>query len=464
MLTENFELQKAEKALLGLLLHDCKLTPSVVHELKPEFFSNDVHSIIYNSILQLWDSFEPADVYTVSWHLQKTDLLAATGGDIYLQYLLSQKGQPQHLTHYIEVIIDSFIVTHAKKIGLQLYKSMEQENLKPKSVITAAVKELNELYECFYREKSKSIAELIHSSVMEKDNTPVQQKNINSGYVEFDNYHGGLSKGEYIIIGGRPGMGKTTFLLNLAANLAKTNHPVLYYSYESSGEHLMKKVIGLELEIPMSHLTNNKLEEWEWEKIKYGAVQIDKWPLYFKESTSREIDELIVNIRRMKSGRNIEVVIVDYLQMIEPVNKRISREQTISEASRRLKQLARELDIVVIVSSQLSRQVETRTGNKRPQLSDLRDSGAIEQDADKVLFIYRPEYYRLEETDYGESTAGLAEMIVAKNRNGVVGFFNLQFIPRYGKFTERDNAEKYYTNQFQKMREDEFKDETQTPF
>lgn len=464
MLTENFELQKAEQALLGLLIVDNKLTPSVVHELKPEFFSNDVHAIIYNSILKLWDSYEKVDVFTVSWYLQKTDLLSICGGDVYLQFLLSQKGEPQHLRYYMEIITEAFIINQAKKIGLDLYKSMEQIKAKPKTVISAAIRELNELCECFYQEKSRSISDLIHTSVMERNKDHPSEKTIITGYTEFDSAYGGLAKGEYLIIGGRPGMGKTSFLLNLASNLSKSGTAVLYLSYESNAEHLMRKIIGMELEIPLSHLTKGELDEHEWDSIKTGAEEIDKWPLFIKESISRGIEDLAINIRRMKSGKNVDVVIVDYLQMIEPINKRVSREQAISEVSRRMKQLARELDIAIVVSSQLSRQVETRTGNKRPQLVDLRESGAIEQDADKVLFIYRPEYYHLEENELGESAFGLAEMIVAKNRNGVIGQFNLQFIPRYGKFEERNNAGKYYENQFQKMREDEFKDETHAPF
>ncbi len=464
MLTENFELQKAEQALLGLLLADNKLTPSVVHELKPEFFNNDVHGIIYNSILKLWDSIEAIDIYTVSWHLRKTDLLSACGGDVYLQFLLSQKGEAQHLRHYMELVNEAYIINQAKKIGLDLFKTMEQATTKPQIAITSTIKELNELCECFYQEKSKSISDLIHASVMERNKVQQFGKGINTGYAEFDKSYGGLAKGEYLIIGGRPGMGKTSFLLNLALNLSKKGTGVLYLSYESNPEYLMRKIIAMELEIPLSHLTKGDLNDQEWNAIKTRAVDIDKWPLFIKESLSHGVDDLTNQIRRIKSGKNVDVVIVDYLQMIEPLNKRVSREQAISEVSRRMKQLARELDIAIVVSSQLSRQVETRTGNKIPMLVDLRESGSIEQDADKVLFIYRPEYYRLEENEFGESSFGLAEMIIAKNRNGVTGQFNLQFIPRYGKFEERNNAGKYYENQFQKMREAEFKDDIQSPF
>lgn len=458
MQTDTLELQKAEQSLLGLLISHNNLINEAIPELKPEYFSNEVNQVVYHSIITLWNNGNPVDALVLIQYLKQTEMLETVGGEPYIHFIAAQKGLPQHLDYYLETIINGHILARGKSIGFNLIRELEEGTGETKAVISNTVKDLHRLLDCFYNEKTHSISELIANVPLTDNRENSVGKNIPSGFSEFDTYYGGFTKGEYVLLGGRPGMGKSTLLINLAINIAKAGKGVLYFSYEMSSDHLMKRVMSAELEIPLGHYSAKKLNNQELEKLKNATAFFENWPLYFKESTSLGFEELMVTIRRLKSGKNVEVVMVDYLQLIESFKQRIPREQALAGISGKLKQLARELDIVIIASSQLSRQVETRTGNKRPQLSDLRESGALEQDADKVLFLYRPEYYRLDEFEDGDPAQGLAEVMLAKNRNGAMGDFRLRFLPRFGKFIEIAEGEKYFVNQFNTMRAEEFND------
>ena len=261
---------------------------------------------------------------------------------------------------------------------------------------------------------------------------------VPSGFTELDRITNGWQRSDLIIVAARPGMGKTAFTLALAKNAALDfNRPVAFFSLEMSALQLTHRLMSMVAEIPGSKLRNAQLEDYEWQKLNSAVERFSEVPIYIDDTPAINIFELRAKCRRLKMHHDIQMVVVDYLQLMAagPDQKRGgTREQEISAISRALKTMAKELDVPVIALSQLSRAVETRGGNKRPQLSDLRDSGAIEQDADIVLFIYRPDYYEMEADPTISKDA--AELLISKHRNGALGTVNMKFISQFAKFTD----------------------------
>ncbi len=243
---------------------------------------------------------------------------------------------------------------------------------------------------------------------------------MDTGFINLDRITGGFATGEYIIIGGRPGMGKTTLMVNLARQMAR-EHPLLYFTYEMNSLMLTSRFLSAMSEVPLDHILQGRLNEDERSKVAAAGESLQHLHLSVNESGNLSVRALRLHCERMVKERGVRIVMIDYLQLMGAYRFRNHRDIEIGYLSRELKTMAQDLDVCVIVSSQLSRAVETRGGGHRPVLSDLRDSGSIEQDADKVIFLYRPEYYMIEEWEDGESTQGDMELIIAKNRNGVCG-------------------------------------------
>ncbi len=285
--------------------------------------------------------------------------------------------------------------------------------------------------------KAENIGSVVVNSIPfffeENDN----KQALKSGYSELDKTFGGFSKGEYIIIGGRPSMGKSQFLVNIAMNLLDSDCGVAYFSFDLNKTHLLARMLACKSGIAANKILQNKLSAVEKTKVETVAVEISTKNLHICDATIYKIETLEAECHRLVNEHQVSVVFIDYLQLID--NKIYSgnyynRDREIGRISRIFKKISIELNIAVICSSQLSRSVETRGGEKKPYLSDLRDSGNIEQDADKVLFIYRPEYYGLTEGCNGESLKNIVEIIVAKNRNGYTGSFNIERTPEFTGF------------------------------
>ncbi|HZV44380.1 MAG TPA: DnaB-like helicase C-terminal domain-containing protein, partial [Saprospiraceae bacterium] len=264
-------------------------------------------------------------------------------------------------------------------------------------------------------------------------------------FTELDRITNGWQRSDLIIVAARPGMGKTAFTLALARNAALDfNKPVAFFSLEMSALQLTHRLMSMVAEIPGTKLRNAQLEDYEWQQLNTAVERFSEVPIYIDDTPAINIFELRAKCRRLKMHHDIQLIVVDYLQLMAagPDQKRGgTREQEISTISRALKTMAKELDVPVIALSQLSRAVETRGGNKRPQLSDLRDSGAIEQDADIVLFIYRPDYYEMEADP--TISKDQAEIMISKHRNGALGTVNLKFISQFAKFT--DPSDDFFT-------------------
>ncbi|HMR43434.1 MAG TPA: replicative DNA helicase, partial [Saprospiraceae bacterium] len=265
---------------------------------------------------------------------------------------------------------------------------------------------------------------------------------VPSGFTELDRLTSGWQKSDLIVLAARPGMGKTSFVLTLAKNAALDfGKGVVVFSLEMSSVQLVQRLVSMEAEVSSSKLRNGKLEAYEWQQINQAIERMSDAPIYIDDTAGINIFELRAKCRRLKKQHDIQLVIIDYLQLMSggQDNHRGNREQEISSISRALKGLAKELGVPVIALSQLSHQVEVRGGSKRPQLSDLRESGAIEQDADIVSFIYRPEYYQIDEDENGNSLKGIAEIIVAKHRNGALDTVKLKFKNEFAKFSDLED-------------------------
>jgi replicative DNA helicase len=259
-------------------------------------------------------------------------------------------------------------------------------------------------------------------------------RGVPSLFYDLDNFTSGWQKSDLIILAARPGMGKTSFALQLARNAASKGYPAAVFSLEMSSRQLMNRLIVAESEIYSDKIKTGNLTEYDWDKINNSVSSLIKKELYIDDTPSLSVFELRAKARRLKEQKKIELIVIDYIQLMTVGNHTGNRETEISTISRSLKSIAKELDIPIIVLSQLNRSVETRAGDKRPMLSDLRESGAIEQDADMVLFIYRPEYYGIE----GDSDIrGIAEVIIAKHREGSLGTLELQFKGEFTKFTNK---------------------------
>ena len=289
--------------------------------------------------------------------------------------------------------------------------------------------------------------ELVHKVLNQIDNARKHDgsfSGVPSGFIDLDKLTGGWQRSDLIIIAGRPGMGKTAFVLSMARNMAvDSQKPVAVFSLEMTADQLVSRLIASESELSASALRRGQLQNFEWEQLTSRIAPLIKAPIYIDDTPALSLFELRAKCRRLKAQYDIEMVVVDYIQLMTVGGDRkgggVNREQEISAISRSLKSLAKELNIPVIALSQLNRSVETRSstqGSKKPQLSDLRESGAIEQDADLVLFIYRPEYYKITEDEQGNSTEGKAQIIVAKHRNGATDEFWLQFISKFARFQD----------------------------
>ena len=267
---------------------------------------------------------------------------------------------------------------------------------------------------------------------------------VQSGFTELDRITSGWQRSDLIILAARPGMGKTAFVLSLARNAAiGFNRPVAVFSLEMSSVQLVQRMIASETGIASDKLRKGTLDNTEWQKLVSMTGKLSSAPIFIDDTPSLSVFDLRSKCRRLKQMHNIELIIIDYLQLMraELDNKGGNREQEISAISRSLKAIAKELNVPIIALSQLSRAVEARGGSKRPQLSDLRESGAIEQDADMVTFIYRPEYYGMEFDEDNNPTKGVAEIIIAKHRNGALDTVRLKFINHLAKFTDLDDSE-----------------------
>jgi len=432
-----------EEAVLGAMMLESNALTSIIDILKPDMFYKEHHQLIYAAILSLFNRSEPVDILTVTNELKKTGELDIVGGPYFITQLTNRIASAANIEFHSRIIIQKFIQRELIRISTEIQQEAFDDSIDVFDMLDNAEKNLFSVSESNIRRSTEDMHSLVREAVKQIEAATNQEGHISgvpSGFTELDRVTAGWQKSDLIIVAGRPSMGKTAFVLTMAKNIAVDfKKPVAFFSLEMSSVQLVTRLISSETELDASKLKRGQLEKHEWiqlhEKIK-GLIDAK---LYIDDTPALSIFELRAKCRRLKAQYNIELIIIDYLQLMAGTgDKSGNREQEISTISRSLKALAKELSIPIIALSQLSRAVETRGGPKRPILSDLRESGAIEQDADLVLFLYRPEYYKLDDIE-GRSTKGLAEVIVAKHRNGALSDVYLRFIDKFAKFIDFDN-------------------------
>ncbi|MEN1785003.1 MAG: replicative DNA helicase [Bacteroidota bacterium] len=436
-----------EEVVIGAMMIDKKGVDEVIDILHPDVFYKEAHRYIYEAIFNLFESSEPVDLLTVSSQLKKQGYLEAIGGDFYLIQLTQKVASSAHIEFHARIILQKYIQRSLIKISSEIIEDAYADSTDVFDLLDNAEAKLYEVTQGNLKRSAETAQNLVIQAKKRIEEIANKEglSGIPTGFDKLDKLTSGWQPSDLVIIAARPGMGKTALTLSMARNMAvNAEIPVAFFSLEMSSVQLITRLISSETGLSSEKLRTGRLEKHEWEQLNVKVKSLEKAPLFIDDTPSLSIFDLRAKARRLASQYNIRLIIIDYLQLMTAggSQKGGNREQEISMISRNLKALAKELDVPVIALSQLSRAVETRGGSKRPILSDLRESGAIEQDADIVSFIYRPEYYKIEEWDDEERTPtqGQAELIIAKHRNGGLDNIRLKFIGNLGKF---DNLEEF---------------------
>ena len=432
-----------EEAVLGAMLIDKKGVDEVIDILQAEAFYKTSHQYIFESIFELFEASEPIDLLTVSNSLKKKGKLEVAGGNPYLVSLTQKVASSAHIEFHARIILQKHIQRSLIKISSEIIENSYKDSIDVFDLLDEAESKLYDVTQGNIKKSSETAQSLVIQAKRRIEDISKRQglSGVSTGFEKLDKLTSGWQPSDLIIIAARPGMGKTALTLSMARNIAVLKEiPVAFFSLEMSSVQLITRLISAETGLSSEKLRTGKLAAHEWEQLNVKVSALEKAPLFIDDTPSLSIFDLRAKARRLASQHGIKLIIIDYLQLMTAVtnNKSGNREQEISTISRNLKALAKELDVPVIALSQLSRAVETRGGTKRPLLSDLRESGAIEQDADIVSFIYRPEYYGIDEWDDEERSPseGQAEFIVAKHRNGGLDNIRMKFIGHLGKFED----------------------------
>jgi len=447
-----------EEAVLGAMMIDKKGIDDVIDILHPEAFYKESNQRIYKAIMVLFETSQPVDLLTVSNQLKTQGDLDFVGGDFYLINLTQKVSSSAHIEYHARIILQKYIQRRLITISNEIIQESYDETVDVFDLLDNAESKLFEVTQGNLKKSSEVAQSLVTQALQKIEDISNQEgmSGVQSGFTKIDDITSGWQPSDLIIIAARPGMGKTAFVMSMAKNIAiNFNKGVAIFSLEMSSVQLITRMISSETNLPSEKLRRGNLLAHEWEQLNVKVKDLSKAPIFIDDTPSLSIFDLRAKARRLVSQHDIKIIIIDYLQLMTSgtSNKTGNREQEISTISRNLKALAKELEVPVIALSQLSRAVETRGGSKRPLLSDLRESGAIEQDADIVSFIYRPEYYKLTEWDDEERSncEGQAEFIIAKHRNGGLDSIRLKFTGHLAQFS---NLEEEFGTEFQsKMNE-----------
>ena len=428
-----------EEAVLGAILVDRDGLPSVIEILRSESFYKETHSVIYSIMLELFEKSQPIDLLTVHEALKKAKKLELVGGVNYLLDLTNKVASAANVEYHARIVAQKFIQRELIRVSTSTIKDSYYDEKDVFELLDEAEQSLYEITDTNLNTGYEKLSALAIKTRREIEAIGQKEEAITgvpTGFKELDKMTSGWQPSDLIIIAARPGMGKTAFTLSLARNAALADKGVAIFSLEMANTQLVQRLIAMDASINSHKLRNGQLEQTEWLRLNQTVDSMAETPIFIDDTPAINIFELRAKCRRLKQNHDIELIIIDYLQLMTaaPNQKKGNREQEISSISRALKGLAKELNVPVIALSQLSRSVETRGGNKRPVLSDLRESGAIEQDADIVTFIYRPGYYEMDE-DF-DRPKDLAEIILSKHRNGSLGAVELRFVPEYVRFEE----------------------------
>ncbi len=434
-----------EEAVLGALMLEKDAYSVVSDILKPESFYNPVHKVIFGAIQSLAIQQKPVDVLTVVEELKRRGELQAAGGAVYIAELSEKVASAAHIEYHSRIIAQKYLARELIAFSSEVTQQAFDETIDVDDLMQETE---GRLFEISQRNVKKDVIQInpVIKEAMKIIQLAANRKDgmsgIPTGFHQLDKMTMGWQNSDLIIIAARPAMGKTAFVLSMAKNIAiNFQQPVGIFSLEMSNVQLVNRLIVNVCQIKGESIKSGRLTQDEWDRLDIKIKELYDAPIYIDDTPSLSVFELRTKARRLVREHDVKLLIIDYLQLMNASGMNFgSREQEVSMISRSLKGLAKELNIPIIALSQLNRGVETRQGNegKRPQLADLRESGAIEQDADLVCFIHRPEYYRITEDDNGNSLIGMAEIIEAKHRNGPTGIATMRFDNEYARFENLD--------------------------
>ncbi|MFM2138777.1 MAG: replicative helicase [Bacteroidota bacterium] len=442
-----------EEAVLGAIMLEKNAFDTVVEILKPECFYVEAHQRIFSAMQGLSTKSQPIDILTVAEELRFREELDLVGGAFYVTKLTNAVVSSAHIEAHARIILQKFIQRELIRISGEIIGDAYEDSTDVFDLLDDAESKLFEITNNHLRKNFDTVDSVLIKTIQRIED--LRNKNedltgVTSGFPSLDRVTYGWQNTDLIILAARPAVGKTAFALNLARNAAlhpAKPVPVALFSLEMSAGQLVQRILAAESEILLEKIARGKLEEHEMKQLYARGIQkLSKAPLFIDDTPALNIFELRAKCRRLKNKHDIGLIVIDYLQLMSGTgeNRNTNREQEISNISRNLKALAKELNVPIVALSQLSRAVETRSagkdGNKMPQLSDLRESGAIEQDADLVMFLYRPEYHDITQNELGETTRGETILKIAKHRNGSLENIKLRALLHIQKFTEDDGA------------------------
>lgn len=434
-----------EEKVLGAIMLERETLFAVTEILKPEHFYKEKNGLIYEAICNLMHNDEPVDISTVALELRRQGRLEEIGGAYYLASLTNSVMSGVHAPYHATLIYQKYVQRALIRISGEVIQQAYDEASDVDEVLNSAEQKFFELSQETVKRDVQHIGNLlieVEHNIREAGQKDGDVTGVRSGFVDLDRLTAGWQPTDLIIVAGRPSMGKTAFVLSMALQMAQVHQQgVAFFSLEMSSEQLVKRLISLHTSISGEKIRNGKLEEQEWAAFTAMLPMLREAPVYIDDTPALSIVEFRGKCRRLVKNYGIKVAIIDYLQLMTwSGDTRGNREQEVANISRSLKGIAKELNIPIIALSQLNRNLESRAGkDKRPQLSDLRESGAIEQDADIVAFVHRPEYFGiLEDPEDGSSLEGIAEFIVSKHRNGGLATIKMKFEKEFARFSDRD--------------------------
>ena len=429
---------EAEQAILGSMLTDKDAVISAIEVLKEDMFYRDDNKTIYSAILSLYAKAEPIDIITVKAELVSIGMFEKVGGLEYLVALPEKVPTTANVEKYIRIVEEKAMLRSLIKYANEMVALGYDETEEVDSIMEIAEKKIFDLSQKKNQRGYTSIKDVLVESFAELERLYNQKGAITgvpTGFADLDSRTSGFHKSDLVIIAARPAMGKSAFAINIATNAAlQANVPVIIFNLEMSKEQVGNRILCSEAMVDSNKVRTGKIEEEEWVKLATASGRLSEAPIYIDDTPGITVTEIRAKCRKLKMEKGIGLVVIDYLQLVQGSGKKnSSREQEISEISRSLKILAKELEVPVIALSQLSRAAEQRKEDHRPMLSDLRESGAIEQDADIVIFLYRDDYY-----NENSEKKNIAEVILAKHRGGSTGTVELAWLGNYTKFANLD--------------------------
>jgi len=432
---------EVEEAVLGALMIEKDALTSVIDILKPDSFYKEANQKIYQAILALFGKSEPVDLITITNQLRKDGELEAVGGPIYITQLTQKVNSASSIEYHARIIVEQAIKRQLIAISSNIQKESFEDATDVFDLLDRMESAIFEVSEANIRKNYADMRSTMMQALKELEERSNQGEGLTgvpTGFTSLDRTTSGWQRSDMVIIAARPGMGKTAFILSAVRNAAVDfKMPCAVFSLEMSAVQLVNRLISAEAELESEKLRKGNLADYEWQQLHTKIKALNDAPIFIDDTPALSILELRAKCRRLKAQHDIQLVVIDYLQLMSgDSSTKGNREQEIASISRALKNIAKELNVPVLALSQLSRAVETRGGDKKPQLSDLRESGSIEQDADQVIFLYRPEYYGITEDEEGNPVTGVGEVILAKNRHGSLETVRLRFVGKFTKFCD----------------------------